>query len=82
MYQPLTGTTPGNGAEPCATQTTTIRGVTDAEPIYYHASQGHGLEASPLYRGLGLVLFLAGAGLLWLVWLAVSLVGRLFSKSG
>jgi len=82
MNSPLLEASGGNGAEPCPTQTTTIRAVTDVKPIYYHATQGQGLEASPLYRGLGLVLFLVGAGLLGLVWLAVSLVGRLFSKSG
>lgn len=70
MYQPLTEASPGNGAEPCLTQTTTIRGVTDAKPIYYHAPQGIGLEDAPLYKGLGLALLLVGMSIALVAWLA------------
>lgn len=71
MYQPLTEASPGNGAEPCLTQATTIRGVTDAKPIYFHASQGIGLEDTPIYKGLGLALLLAGMSLVMVAWLVV-----------
>lgn len=80
MYQPLTEASPGNGAVPCLTQTTTIRGATDAKPIYYHAPQVEGLEASPLYKGLGLVLFLVGAGILGIVYALLSATYKVLEK--
>ena len=69
MYQPLTEASPGNGAEPCPTQTTTIRGVTDAQPIYYHAPQGIGLEDTPIHKGLGIALLLVGMGMVMIAWM-------------